>query len=221
MVRGDALNSLPTVANSVVCSEGQAPYCATYQYDQGSRGYGCAVVTGYNKTVLTTTNPGYTPFGQVTSSSSSATSEVTAAPASPAPSPSASSTNLTLISGGAIAGAVAGSVLVLAVIVGIIYLIWRRHSRKKEQERQAATIMSERRESQFVYAQYAKPDASTLSPPMSPPMHSRQASDQGYEFATSPPLSDNGRPWSPERMSSHDKPVELAAGDHDTHPAKR
>ncbi|KAL8743114.1 MAG: hypothetical protein Q9184_008152 [Pyrenodesmia sp. 2 TL-2023] len=210
-----------SAANSIGHSEGKAPYCATYQYDQGSRGYGCAAVTGYNKTVLTTTNPGFTPFGQLTSSSSSATSEVTAALASPAPSPSPSSTNLTLISGGAIAGAVAGSVLVLAVIVGIIYLIWRRHSRKKAQERQAATIMSERRESQFVYAQYAKPDASTLSPPTSPPMHSRQPSDQGYGFASSPPLSDNSLPWSPGGVNSWDKPAELAAGDDDRHPAKR
>ncbi|KAI4137260.1 MAG: hypothetical protein LQ341_005220 [Variospora aurantia] len=181
------------------------------------------MIKGYNKTVLTTTNPGFTPFGQITSSrpSSSSTSDVAPSLASEAASPSPSSTNLTLISGGAIAGAVAGSILVLAIIVGIIYFFWRRHSKRKEQERQAATIMSERRESQYVYAQYAKADASTLSPPMSPPMHSRQPSDQTYGFATSPPLSENGRPWSPESVNLRDEPAELAADEEDTRVPKR
>ncbi|KAI4193414.1 MAG: hypothetical protein LQ348_002870 [Seirophora lacunosa] len=211
------------VADGIVHSEGRAPYCATYRYDQGSRGYGCAAITGYNRTVLTTTNPGFTPFGQPTSSSTSAssTSEAAPSPAGAAASPSSSSSDLTLISGGAIAGAVAGSVLVLAAIVGIVYFVWRRNKKKKEQERQAATVMSERRESDYVYAQYAKADASTLSPTMSPGMHSRQLSDQTYGFATSPPLSDNGRPWSPGSVCSRDGPAELAADEEDRHASKR
>ncbi|KAL8836094.1 MAG: hypothetical protein Q9170_003042 [Blastenia crenularia] len=114
--------------------------------------------------------------------------------------------------GGAIAGTVAGSILVLAGIVSIILFFWRRHRTKKEQERQAASVTSQRTQS-YVYADYAKPPApSTLSPPMSPPMHSRQPSEQGYGFASSPPMSDNGRLWSPETINPQDGPVELEAG---------
>ncbi|KAL8958305.1 MAG: hypothetical protein Q9193_004612 [Seirophora villosa] len=220
-VEGDQSACLLNSAN-LLC-EGRAPYCATYRYDQGSRGYGCAAITGYNRTVLTTTNPGFTPFGQATSSSTSAssTSEAAPSPAGAAASPSSSSSDLTLISGGAIAGAVAGSVLVLAAIVGIVYFVWRRNKKKKEQERQAATVMSERRESDYVYAQYAKADAQTRSPTMSPGMHSRQLSDQTYGFATSPPLSDNGRPWSPGSVCSREGPAELAADEEDRHASKR
>ncbi|KAL8731105.1 MAG: hypothetical protein Q9166_003633 [cf. Caloplaca sp. 2 TL-2023] len=198
-------------------SNGQLPYCATYQYAQGSQGYGCAAVTGYNKNVLTTTSPAVTPFGQAasTSLSSSLTASETdpqlATTAAAAPTSSSSPVDMKLISGGAIAGAVAGSVLTLAAIVGIVMFVLRRRRQRKEHERQAATRMSERSSSQYVYAQYAKPPPSTLSPPTSPPMHSRQPSDQGYGFSLSPPLSDNGRPWSPESVNNG--VAELAVGD--------
>ncbi|KAL8725173.1 MAG: hypothetical protein Q9181_006517 [Wetmoreana brouardii] len=186
--------------------------------DMGSVGYGCAAVTGYDKTVLTTTTPAVTPFGQGASStlSSSPTSQTGAMAGTTvmaSPSPSSSSADMTLISGGAIAGAVAGSVLALAAIVGIFIFFLRRHRLKKEQERQAATMTSERAQQEYVYAQYAKTDGSTLSPPMSPPMHSRHPSDQTQAFVLSPPLSDNDRPWSPETVSSQNGPAELGVGD--------
>ncbi|KAL8806613.1 MAG: hypothetical protein Q9182_001261 [Xanthomendoza sp. 2 TL-2023] len=129
-----------------------------------------------------------------------------------APSPSSSTVDMKLISGGAIAGAVAGSVLALAAIVAVVVFFWRRRRTKKEQERQAATNMSERSGSQYVYAEYAKPPPSTLSPPNSPPMHSRHPSDQAYGFPSSPPLSDD-RPWSPETVVLPHGPAELEVGD--------
>lgn len=129
------------------------------------------------------------------------------------PSSSSSPVDIRLISGGAIAGAVAGSVLALAAIVGVFVFFLRRHRMKKEQERQAATVMAQRAQQDYVYAQYAKTDGSTLSPPMSPPLHSRHPSDKSGGFAGSPPMSDNGRPWSPETVRSDDGPAELAGED--------
>ncbi|KAL9039574.1 MAG: hypothetical protein Q9180_002447 [Flavoplaca navasiana] len=174
--------------------------------------------TGYNKTVLTTTIPGVIPFGQAESASttSSETDAQQATVTAAAPSPSSSEVDMTLISGGAIAGAVAGSVLALATIVGIFLFFRRRHRIKREQERLAATRMSERTSSQYVYAQYAKPPPSTLSPPNSPPMHSRHPSDHGYGFPSSPPMSD--RPWSPETVAN--EVAELGAGDEATNVRK-
>ncbi|KAL8994282.1 MAG: hypothetical protein Q9169_005698 [Polycauliona sp. 2 TL-2023] len=202
-------------------SGGQAPFCATYQYAESGRGYGCAAITGYNKAVLTTTTPGVVPFGQAatTSATSSETDAQQATVTAAAPSPSSSDVDMTLISGGAIAGAVAGSVLALAAIVGIVLFFRRRHRIRKEQERLAATRISERTSSQYVYAQYAKPAPSTLSPPNSPPMHSRHPSDQGYTFPSSPPLSENDQPWSPENVAHG--VAELGSGDESPTSRKR
>ena len=204
-----------------VQSEGQAPYCATYRYASGSQGYGCAAVRGYNKTVLTTTTAGVVPFGQDASTTSSSmpttssSSPTMAAPSTTVASASATpSPNMTLISGGAIAGAVAGSVLALAAIVGIVLLILRRRRINKQQERQAANRVSEqtsRRFSEhFMYAPYAKPSPVFSSPPHSPPLHSRQPSDNLYMFGTSPPQSEHGgQPFSPEMMTPRMDAVEL------------
>ncbi|KAL8869458.1 MAG: hypothetical protein Q9174_004259 [Haloplaca sp. 1 TL-2023] len=176
---------------------------------------------GYNKTVLTSPTAGVVPF----ESEASATPLFGSAPSDQSdpiasiPSPSPSPADLTLISGGAIAGAVAGAVLVLAAIVGIVVFFFRRHRLKKEQERQAATMMAERAQQQYVYAEYAKTDGSTLSPPMSPPMHSRHPSDRMAGFPSSPPLSDNDRPWSPETVRNG--PVELAGSEEVQSPQKR
>ncbi|KAI4088805.1 MAG: hypothetical protein L6R37_008149 [Teloschistes peruensis] len=179
-------------------SPNQAPYCATYQYAQ----------------VLTTTTPGITPLDQsasTTSSASSTGSQLAGSTAAAVAPSSSSPVDIKLISGGAIAGAVAGSVLALAAIVGIIFFFLRRYRIKKEQERQAATVMAQRARQDYVYAQYPKTDGSTLSPPMSPPMHSRHPSDQTQNFAVSPPMTENGRLWSPETVRSEDGPAELAA----------
>ncbi|CAO1606400.1 hypothetical protein XANCAGTX0491_009898 [Xanthoria calcicola] len=202
--------------NAALACDGQAPFCATYQYAEGRRGYGCAAVTGYNKTVLTTTNPGILPFGESASTSATGSgSDTQQATVTAAVLPASSSeADMTLISGGAIAGAVAGSVLALAAIVGIFLFFRRRHRFKKEQQRLAATSMPERSSSQYMYAQYAKPPPSTLSPPTSPPMHSRHPSDQNYGFQSSPPLSDNDRPWSPETVTN--EVAELSVGDETT-----
>ncbi|KAL8947892.1 MAG: hypothetical protein Q9222_005867 [Ikaeria aurantiellina] len=122
---------------------------------------------------------------------------------------------------GAIAGAVAGSVLALAAIVGVVVFFVKRRRTKRDQERQAANVMSERARQSMMYAEYAKPAApSTLSPPMSPPMHSRHPSDQTYGFASSPPLSDQDRPWSPGSMHSRNGPAELA-GENEGHPFQK
>ncbi|KAL8876986.1 MAG: hypothetical protein Q9198_004910 [Flavoplaca austrocitrina] len=215
---GPSCNAQCKLNKAALTCGGQAPFCATYLYAEGGRGYGCAAITGYNKTVLTTTTPGVIPFGQTESASttSSETDAQQATVTAAAPSPSSSEVDMTLISGGAIAGAVAGSVLALATIVGIFLFFRRRRRVKREQERLAATRMSERTSSQYIYPHYAKPPPSTLSPPNSPPMHSRHPSDHGYGFPSSPPMSD--RPWSPETVAN--EVAELGAGDEATNVRK-
>ncbi|KAL8778173.1 MAG: hypothetical protein Q9213_007534 [Squamulea squamosa] len=205
------------IGDPAICGWVEGKSSKRWKQRKDGQGYGCAAITGYNKQVLTTTSPGVTPFGQgmSTSLSSSLTGPGTiaqqASAAAIAPLPSSSPADMRLISGGAIAGAVAGSVLALAGIVGIFVFFRRRHRAKKEQERLAATRVSERSSSQYVYAQYAKPPPSTLSPPTSPPMHSRHPSDQTYGFPSSPPLSDD-RPWSPEAVGPNGV-AELGVGD--------
>ncbi|KAL8714394.1 MAG: hypothetical protein Q9220_001727 [cf. Caloplaca sp. 1 TL-2023] len=190
----------------------------------------CGWVEGqarYNRTVLTTPDAGVTPFGQsaLTSQSSGSESETTTPVAVttmlPPPSPSPSPADMTLISGGAIAGAVAGSVLALAAIVGVVIFFVKRHRNKKDHERQEANVMSERARQSILFAQYAKPaPPSTLSPPTSPPLHARHPSDQTYVFPSSPPLSDQDRPWSPGSMHSRNGPAELA-GENEGYPFQK
>ncbi|KAL9608373.1 MAG: hypothetical protein Q9167_006787 [Letrouitia subvulpina] len=203
--------------------EGQYPYCATYRYASGSQGYGCAATKGYNKTVLTATAPGATPFGQsasatlASSSTASSSSSSYAVPSRTTSSATSSPVNMGLISGGAIAGAVAGSVLALAAVVGIIVFFLRRHRNKKEQERLDAnrSLEMSSRADRYVYANYAKPSPGlSSSPPLSPPMHSRQPSDHMFMFGSSPPPSEHdGRPFSPESVSPRIGPVELEGRD--------
>lgn len=177
---------------------------------------------GYNKTVLTTTTPGVIPFGQSASTTPSShsttmssTSDAADTPANNAQSSATSSpANMTLISGGAIAGTVAGSVLAIAAIIGIVLFILRWRRIKKQHERDAATATSERSmrrfSDRFVYANYAKPSTGFSSPPQSPPLHSRHPSDHMYMFETSPAQSELGvRAFSPESMSPNMVPVEL------------
>ena len=207
-------------------SEGESPYCATYRYASGSQGFGCAAASDYNKTVLTTTTPGVTPFGQITSTTSEGSSSVTSSTSSSSPpsitqgkpSATASPVNMRLISGGAIAGAVAGSVLALAAIVGIVVFVLRRRRVKKQQERQAATRIAPQTSrpfsDQLVYANYAKPSLAFSSPPQSPPLHSRQPSDHMYMFGTSPPPSALGNhSFSPEAVSPPLEAAELEVRD--------
>lgn len=202
-------------------SEGQAPYCATYRYASGSQGYGCAAASGYNKTVLTTTTPGVTPFGQTASTTSSELASATSTTSSTnsqstymRSSATASPENMRLISGGAIAGAVAGSVLVLAAIVGMAFYIMRRRRVKKQQKRQAANCSGQQTSrpfsDQLVYASYAKPSPAFASPPQSPPQHSRHPSDHTYMFGTSPPRSELGDQYlSPEVVTPRLEVAEL------------
>lgn len=200
---------------ALIC-EGQAPYCATYKYASGSQGYGCAAASGYNKTVLTTTTPGVTPFGQTASTTSSELSSAT--PTQVRSSATASPVNMKLISGGAIAGAVAGSVLALAAIVGIVLFMLRRRRLKKQQERQAATCPGPQTScpysDQLVYASYAKPSPAFASPSQSPPLHSRQPSDHMYMFGTSSPQSEFGNQYfSPEVVTPRLEAAELEVRD--------
>ena len=210
-------------------SEGQAPYCATYQYASGSQGYGCAAAKGYSKTVLTTTTPDVTPFGQAGSTTSSTSSSVPAtrpsASSLPASSPFVTTpattsppADMTPISGGTIAGAVAGGVVALAALVGTVLLFLRRHRHKKQQERQAANCSSSQTSrpfsDRFLYAQYAKPSPAFASPPQSPPLHTRHPSDQSYMCGTSPPQSElGGQYFSPESFSPRLEPAELECRD--------
>ena len=210
-------------------SEGQAPYCATYKYASGSQGYGCAAAKGYSKTVLTTTTPDVTPFGQADSVTSSTSSSVpttsprasslpTSSPILTTPATTSPPASMTPVSGGTIAGAVAGAVVALAAVVGIVLLFLRRHRHKKQQERQAANCSSAQTSrpfsGRFLYAQYAKPSPTFASPPQSPPLHTRHPSDQSYMCGTSPPQSElGGQYFSPESFTPKLEPAELECRD--------
>ena len=213
----------------IKCSEGQAPYCATYKYASGSQGYGCAAAKGYSKTVLTTTTPDVTPFGQAGSLTSSTSSGVpvtspqatllsTSSPVLTTPATTTAPASKTPISGGTLAGAVAGAVVGLAAVVVILLLFLRRHQHKKQQERQATNCCSGQTSRPFserlVYAQYAKPSPTFASPPQSPPLHTRHPSDQSYMCGTSPPQSElGGQYFSPESFSPGLEPAELECRD--------
>ncbi|KEF63133.1 uncharacterized protein A1O9_01109 [Exophiala aquamarina CBS 119918] len=101
------------------------PYCALYNYEGGSVGYGCAQDRGFTTTVLLTTKQ---TLGQITTSSSTpTTSPISTSTPSPTPEPASSGSSL---GGGAIAGIVIGAVAVLAFIVFGIWFMRRRKSKK-------------------------------------------------------------------------------------------
>ena len=194
-----------------------APYCAIYRYASGSRGYGCAVTSGYNKTVLTTTTAGgFLPFGQdatTTASSSSSSTSVNSAiggALTNSPTPSMSGVHTTSISGGAIAGAVVGAIIALGILILIIFIFLRRHISKRRRAAEAKRKAEEEEtwRNRFVFAQYAKPGSDFVSPSLSEPSHRRQTSDP--ETAS----DGGGRAFSPDCLSTPDinqqGPIELS-----------
>ncbi|PVH71120.1 hypothetical protein DL98DRAFT_540317 [Cadophora sp. DSE1049] len=121
------------VANLVCASP--LPYCATYGYSGGSTGYGCAVATGYEVSVLlsvTTSDGGSLSVSTPSSSNPSTSSPASSSTTTSATSPASPSTNNGL-SGGAIAGIVIGAIAAIALIGILAFLILRRH-RKPPQE---------------------------------------------------------------------------------------
>ncbi|RDW57501.1 hypothetical protein BP6252_13761 [Coleophoma cylindrospora] len=126
---------------NLVCPS-SLPYCATYDYPGGSVGYGCALATGYTKSVLLTytTGPGslLTSSPSSTSSSSSTSSTVLIA-SPPAVSPTASTSLPTSpapkqgLSGGAIAGIVIGSVTAVALVVILVWWLMRSQKQKRQE----------------------------------------------------------------------------------------
>ena len=172
-------------------SEGTAPYCVTYNYASGSKGFGCAVVTGYNKTVLTTpTSGGPTPFGgnsatptssssssSMTSSSSSSSISTTTVTATAA-TPTVAAVHTTSLGGGAIAGIAVGAVVVIAVLAGLIWARIRRQRIKNRQDAQAQQTSNapSYHQGRFIYPQYPKTEPGLYSLPLSPPSFSRHHS---------------------------------------------
>ncbi|RDW82985.1 hypothetical protein BP5796_04476 [Coleophoma crateriformis] len=113
---------------NLVCRS-SLPYCATYNYPGGSVGYGCALATGYTKSVLLTytTGPGSFSPSSISSSSSTSTSVLNSSPtASTTTSPSPKKG----ISGGAIAGIIIGSVATVALMGTLVW--WLMRSRKEK-----------------------------------------------------------------------------------------
>ncbi|KAI9819493.1 MAG: hypothetical protein M1827_006941 [Pycnora praestabilis] len=198
-------------ANSaaLIC-EGQAPYCATYQYASGSKGYGCAAMTGYNHTVLTTTTSGgATPFGgSSATTTSSVISSSTSISTTPTSTPSMAPMNVTSISGGAIAGIAIGGAVAASAVIALVWFIMRRRRVKKRQAAQAnrtSNAPSYPGQEQYVYAQYPKTEPAWNSPPLSPPAFSRHHSDQ-FNFGTPPASDHGGQPYSPESLRGAGSP---------------
>ena len=120
--------------------------------------------------------------------------------------------NMTSISGGAIAGAVVGSVVGLGICALLVFILLRKHISKK---RRAAAARAKEEEEQtyrnrFVYADYAKPGSDFASPSLSSPGHHRHGSDPDNASET------GGRSFSPEGFPSptpdvdRQEPFELA-----------
>lgn len=178
--------------------------------------------------MLTTTTPGVTPFGQSTSTtaiSRTATSlrpntDKTSITTEASSSATSSPVKMTSISGQAIAGAVAGSVLALVAMIAIVFFVRRRRRVKKQQERRAISRTSEQDprpySDRFMYAHYTKSGQAFPLSAHSPPMHSRQPSDGMDMFGLSPPQSElGGPPFSPECVSPRMGPVELEVTNED------
>jgi uncharacterized membrane protein YtjA (UPF0391 family) len=120
------------------CSPTALPYCALYNYEHGSVGYGCAAYSGYTSTVLL--NPVTTGLGTLTGINSSPTSSSQTTPATSTtssttakPSPSGSSG----LASGPTAGIAVGSVVVVAAICFLIYLFWSRKRKTSQPARQS------------------------------------------------------------------------------------
>jgi hypothetical protein len=119
--------------NLLCRSSSTLPYCATYNYESGSVGYGCAAAQGYTVSVLlsTTTSDG----GQLTTSAP-VNSPTTASSTSAAPTTStaaAASGSKTSLGGGPIAGIVIGSVAVIALLAFLIFLLFRTRRKHREE----------------------------------------------------------------------------------------
>ena len=198
-------------------SDGQAPYCAVYRYASSSTGYGCAVMTGYTRSVLVTTTSGvnHDPFGSSGSTTSSSTAmQTTSTSASTGSSAHASSTTPTetqtgapasnSLGGGGIAGIVVGGLVAIAIITVTIWAVVRRRQAKRLQRQSSSTYPSTIAPytGQEQMTDYTRSSQGYSSPPMSPPL---------FSFATPKPLSYPGgyasvappestQPFSPESL---------------------
>lgn len=155
-------------------SSDQTRYCAIYRYASGSRGYGCAISTGYNKTVLTTTSSSVarpTPFDDPSTTSTASTSTIGKSSSSSDTGPAASNSATAVpvkpnsMSGGIIAGIVLGAVA-SAVILVTLWLLFQKYRKKQAQQQENQTYRgSYSLQDQGLYDQYGK---LIHSPPWSP-----------------------------------------------------
>ncbi|KAE9374021.1 hypothetical protein N431DRAFT_437570 [Stipitochalara longipes BDJ] len=115
---------------NLVCSS-TLPYCATYEYEGGSVGYGCAVARGYTVSVLvsiTTSDGGRLTTGAPTTTAASSTF---AAPSTSLAAASGSSKSG--LGGGPIAGIVIGSIAVIALVAFLVFLLLRNQRKHREE----------------------------------------------------------------------------------------
>jgi hypothetical protein len=121
------------------CSPTSLPYCALYNYEHGSVGYGCAEYSGYTSTVLL--NPVTTGLGTLTGMNSSTPTSQTAytTSATNSTTATASPSDWHGLSTGAKAGIAVGSVAVVAVICFLFYLTWSHKRKSREAARQSYT----------------------------------------------------------------------------------
>jgi hypothetical protein len=166
-------------------SSSTAPYCATYLYESGSVGYGCAVATGYTVSILlsTTTSDG----GRLTTASPASSTAVASSTSATLSTSSAvaSSGSKSGLGGGPIAGIVIGSIAVIALLALLAFLLFRM--RRKHREEVQALKQQQNLQNRISYASQPYPGTT-----------------DGYHFQnkegfvpSSPPLSEVPGPASP------------------------
>ncbi|MCJ1425595.1 hypothetical protein MMC29_003495 [Sticta canariensis] len=171
------LRVVPTALHLYVLieqSSDQTRYCAIYRYASGFRGYGCAISTGYNKTVLATTSSSVarpTTFDDPSITSTASTSTIGKSSSTSDTGPAASNSATAVLvkpnsmSGGAVAGIVIGAVAVAAILV-IMWLLFQKHRKNQAQQQGNQTYRgSYPLQDQGLYDQYGK---LVHSPPWSP-----------------------------------------------------
>lgn len=116
-------------------SPSSLPYCARYNYEGGSVGIGCALISGYTSSVFLSTSPDLTTLTTSTPSTSNPTT-ITVTPTSTSSTPAQnSSTSPSSFSTGATAGVAVGATLAVVILAVIGYIFYRRRHRRMKQEK--------------------------------------------------------------------------------------
>jgi len=108
-------------------------YCAEFLYPGGSVGYGCLTISGYTTSVLfSTVNVGPLTSPEMTSQGSTVSTVSSSGSTSTSPTPTSASVPTSggnTLNGGSIAAITIGTIVALAIISALLWLLVRRHTR--------------------------------------------------------------------------------------------